>query len=251
MKVFALYFLLFIVITQTAFAQSRPLRIAVAANAQFVIKALQVEFKKKTGVEAEIIVGSSGNLVAQIKNGAPFDIFMSADMEFADAVYKAGLAITKPKEYALGSLIVCSRGTDVNNWRALVTSTNNRKIAIANPRLAPYGKAAEQALRKYDLWQNVQPRLVFGESVSQVNNYIITGAVVLGFTTEALIHEYPGKEKLKWVRVDKNAYDIIRQGFLVLNYAKKGNYDNAMRFYDYILSAPAREIFKKFGYQVL
>jgi molybdate transport system substrate-binding protein len=232
--------------------RSQPVRVAVAANAQFVIKQLQGDFKSKTGIETEAIIGSSGNLTAQIKNGAPFDLFLSADMDFPNDLFKNGFAITTPKEYASGSLIICSNGNvDLKNWRSLLLAGNVQKIAIANPAIAPYGKAAEEALRHYGLWDKINNKLVYGESISQVNTYITTGTVGAGFTTEALIYEFPGKEKLKWQRVDKTAYNKISQGYVVLSYSRKGNYANAMKFYNYISSPEARKVFKQFGYQVL
>ena len=240
----------FLIFTQ-AYAQTQPLRLAVAANAQFVVKALQADFKKKTGIETEAIIGSSGNLAAQIKNGAPFDVFLSADMDFTNILFKEGFGISEPKEYASGSLIICSAAnTDLKNWRELITGNNIKKIAIANPAVAPYGKAAEEALRHYTLWDKINGKLVYGESISQVNTYITTGTVDVGFTTEALIYEYPEKNKLKWERVDKSVYKKIRQGFLLLRYSKKENYAKAQMFYNYILSPEAKKIFKQFGYLV-
>ena len=232
-------------------AQSQPLRLAVAANAQFVIKQLQADFKKRTGIETEAIIGSSGNLTTQIKNGAPFDVFLSADMDFPNTLFKDGFGVSEPKEYALGSLIVCgTTNVDLKAWRTLITGETINKIAIANPAVAPYGKAAEEALKHYALWQKINSKLVYGESISQVNTYITTGTVSIGFTTEALIYEYPEKDKLKWERVDKSVYEKIRQGFLILNYSKKGNYSKAEKFYKYILSPEAKKIFKQFGYLV-
>ena len=230
--------------------QSLPLRLAVAANAQFVIKALQADFKKKTGIETEAVIGSSGKLAAQIKNGAPYDLFLSADMEFPETLFKDGLGATAPKEYASGNLIVCSKsGLDLKNWRALLTQESIRKIALANPALAPYGKAAEQALRHYGLWDGVKAKLVYGESISQVNTYITTGTVELGFTSESLVYEHPEKEKLQWARVDGSVYEKIRQGFLVLRHAREGNYAKALQFSEYLSSPAAKQILKRSGYQ--
>lgn len=251
MKKFIRYCIFIFFIIQSAVAQSQPLRLAVAANAQFVIKALQADFKNKTGIETEAIIGSSGNLTNQIKNGAPFDIFLSADMDFPDNLFKEGFGATKTKEYALGSLIICSnQNLDLKSWRELLPSSDIKKIAVANPALAPYGKAAEEALRYYGLWDKVNPKLVFGESISQVNTYITTGSVSLGFTTEALIYEYPDKEKLRWVRIDEEVYKKIRQGMIVLTYSRKGNYTSAMKFFNYISSAAAKQILKQYGYKV-
>jgi molybdate transport system substrate-binding protein len=232
-------------------ASAQRLRIAVAANAQFVIKKLQADFERKTGIESEVIINSSGKLAAQIKNGAPYDLFLSADMQFAELLFKAGFGITKPKEYASGSLIICSRGNeDLKHWQNLLAGASIKKIAIANPKLAPYGAAAEQALRRYNLWNKLQSNLVFGQSIAQVNTYITIGTVPLGFTTEALIYEYSDHHKLNWQRIDPKAYQKIRQGMIVLSHAKKGNYKQAIAFYSYLSSAAAKSIFKRNGYLV-
>lgn len=232
-------------------ASAQRLRIAVAANAQFVIKKLQADFKKKTGIETDAIIGSSGKLAAQIKNAAPYHLFLSADMEFAEMLYKEGFGITRPIPYASGSLIVCSRSNiELQHWQNLLNSNDLKKIAIANPKLAPYGVAAEQALRKYNLWDKVQAKLVFGESIAQVNTYLTTGSVALGFTTEALIYEYQGQHKLKWQRIDPRSYEKISQGMVVLKYAKNNQYKEAMTFYNYLSSAAAKMIFKQNGYLI-
>ncbi|HMI02948.1 MAG TPA: molybdate ABC transporter substrate-binding protein [Pedobacter sp.] len=244
-----LFALLFLMLSLTA--QAQTLRVAVAANAQFVMKALQADFKKKTGIETEMISGSSGKLTAQIKNGAPYDVFLSADMDFPEALYNEGFGINRPKVYALGSLIVCSSSDfDVKNWRSLLTGIKTNKIAIANPALAPYGKAAKQALRRYGLWDKISPKIVFGESISQVNTYISAGVVSLGFTTEALVYESPDAAKLKWAKIDHKAYEEIQQGMLILAYAKKGNLDKALKFFNYLQSPAARQLFVKNGYRI-
>jgi len=232
-------------------SRAQPLRIAVAANAQFVIKKLQTDFKNKTGIETEVIIGSSGKLAAQIKNSAPYDLFLSADMQFAEMLFKQGFGMHKPKEYASGSLIICSSSNiNLNNWKQLLHAGAIKKVAIANPKLAPYGAAAAQVLQKYKLWNELQSKLVFGESIAQVNTYITTGSVPVGFTSEALIHEYSGENKLKWRRMDPKDYEPIRQGVVLLSHSKKGNYKQALAFYNYLSSASAKSIFKQHGYLV-
>ncbi|QNF34457.1 molybdate ABC transporter substrate-binding protein [Adhaeribacter swui] len=227
---------------------SQPLRVAVAANAQFVLKVLKTDFQKKTGIDLEIISGSSGKLTAQIKNGAPYDLFLSADMAMPQNLYQAGFGLSKPKSYALGSLIVCSSANlDLKNWPKLVNQAEITKIALANPKLAPYGQAAEAVLRQYKLWETLQAKLVFGESIAQVNTYLTTGAVKLGFTTEALIYESQNK-KLKWVRVDRKLYPPIQQGVILLKHAQKENYAKAQQFYRYLFSAEAQQLFRQYGY---
>jgi len=231
----------------SSFAQ--PVRVAVAANAQFVLKKLAADFKKKTGITVEVISGASGKLAVQIKNGAPYAIFLSADMNFAQDLYNEGFTLNKPKIYALGSLIVCSStGTDLKKWKSYVSSNSAGKIAIANPRVAPYGKAAEEALNYYKIYQQAAPRLVFAESISQVNTYVFQGAVSIGFTTQSLVYELPSSQRFQWQKVETSAYAPIEQGAVLLKYSKNRNYVNNKRFFDYLFSAAAKAIFRQFGY---
>jgi len=230
---------------------AQPVRVAVAANARFVLGKLKAGFEKKTGIAVEVISGSSGKLATQIKNGAPYDIFLSADMQFAEAVYAGGFALDKPKVYASGSLIVCSAtGLDVRDWKTLITEKKTGKVAIANAELAPYGKAAAEALRHFRLYEKAAPQFVFGESVSQVNTYILKRVVALGFTTESLVYEIPSNPDFKWQRIDQAAYAPILQGGVLLKHAKNKNYQNNKRFFDYIFSTEARTIFKQYGYKL-
>src|SRR5579863_4915433 len=163
----------FLLITITSFAQT--LKVAVAANLQGVIKVLGKDFKDNTGIEIEPIVGSSGNLTTQIKNGAPYDVFLSADMTFPENLYKEGFSTKAPEVYAYGSLVICST-SDIGfeNWERVLMSGRIKKIAIANPAIAPYGKAAEEALKQKGIWNDIQSKMVQGESIAQVNTYITT-----------------------------------------------------------------------------
>lgn len=232
-------------------SMAQTVRVAVAANAQFVLQQLKADFSRQTGITVEIIGGSSGKLATQIENGAPYDLFLSADMAFANAIYKAGLSLNKPVVYASGSLVVCSAtGADLKNWKSLVKQPATGKVAIGNPKLAPYGKAAEQALNHYGIYQATVPQLVFGESISQVNTYVLKKVVAIGFTTESLVYELPENSGLKWLRVDPVAYAPIAQGAVLLKHAKGTSYANSKRFFDYLFSAAAKKIFKAYGYKI-
>ncbi|RYE15656.1 MAG: molybdate ABC transporter substrate-binding protein, partial [Sphingobacteriales bacterium] len=124
-------------------AFGQQLTVAAAANLQAVMPILQADFKKRTGISADIIIGSSGKLVAQISNGAPYDVFLSADMELPEKLYKDGATLAKPVIYATGSLIICSiNKKSLTNWQQVLTDPQVKKIAIANPSVAPYGAAA-------------------------------------------------------------------------------------------------------------
>lgn len=238
---------IFLLMTTSAFAQN--LRVAVAANLQGIIKVLQKDFKQKTGIEIEPIVGSSGNLSAQIKNGAPFDLFLSADMNFPETLFKEGFSIKAPAVYAYGNLIICStQNIGFENWARLLLSQRVKKIAIANPAIAPYGKAAEEVLKLKGVLDDVKPKMVSGESIAQVNTYITTGVVDVGFTTKALVKDAEGKTTLYWKEVDPKSYAPIKQGIIIIKQTKENA--NAQKFYEYMLSPGAKTILKEYGYGV-
>ncbi|RKR82963.1 molybdate transport system substrate-binding protein [Mucilaginibacter gracilis] len=244
-KIFA--FTLCIALHISAFSQS--LKVAVAANLQSVIKVLDADFKSKTGIAVEPIVGASGNLVAQIKNGAPFDVFLSADMSFPDALYKYGFTTEKPVVYARGILIVCStENIDVKHWQQLVLKQSVAKVAIANTTTAPYGKAAKEALVKLQLLDKLSPKIVTGESISQVNTYIFNDVVSLGFTSQSFIYDSGQSKKLYYAVVAPKLYAPIEQGVVVLKHGADNYAAEAQKFYKYLLSSSAKAIFKKYGY---
>lgn len=230
---------------------AQTIKVAVAANMQSVIKVLGDDFKKRSGVNIEPIIGSSGKLAAQISNGAPYDVFLSADTEFPDKLAKDGFAITPPAIYALGSLIICSnQDISLKNWDKLLTTDKVEKIAIANAAIAPYGRAAEESLKKLNLLEKVKPKLVYGESISQVNTYITTGVATIGFTTQSLVMGPESKTKLYWQLVDPKTYAPINQGMVLLKPKQGADNKPAQQFYRYMLSTPAKNILKKYGYVV-
>ena len=228
---------------------SQNIKIAVAANLQSVIKVLARDFKQRTGIEIEPIVGSSGNLVAQMKNGAPFDVFLSADMTFPEALYKDGLSTREPVVYARGLLIICSnQDVGFENWEHLLLTDRIKKIAIANPKTAPYGKAAEETLKDKGILDDINGKIVTGESISQVNTYITTGAADAGFTTQALVKDPALKIKLYWKLIDQKTYSPIEQGMVLLK--RSANNKNAVKFYRYMMTAPVKKILENYGYKI-
>jgi molybdate transport system substrate-binding protein len=236
-----------LLLSVNTFAQS--LKVAAAANLQSIIEVLQKDFKQKTGIDIDPIVGSSGKLVAQIKNGAPFDVFLSADMSFPESLYKESFSAKAPVVYAYGSLIICSsQDIGFENWERTLLTERIKKVAIANPSVAPYGLAAEELLRKNGILENIKSKTVYGESISQVNTYITTGVVDIGFTTQALVKDPANKTKLYWKVLDPKSYAPIQQGMVILKHAE--NNPDATKFYQYILSADAKRIFEKYGYRI-
>jgi molybdate transport system substrate-binding protein len=221
-----------------------PLTVAVAANVKYAFDDLATEFKKETGIEAQGVFGSSGKIVSQVKNGAPFDVFLSADTDFAESLYQDGIAVAKPRVYVYGVLVLwTTKDFDLSKGLPLLAEANVQKIALANPALAPYGRAAMQALEHAKLTAAVRPKLVYGESISQAAQFVDSGAADIGFIAKS---QLPGKGK--WMEVPKDSYEPIAQAVVVLRYGEVTQHENAHKFVDFLFTPKARAIFEKYGY---
>jgi molybdate transport system substrate-binding protein len=229
------------------------LRIAVAANAQFVTDSLKKAFQKGHPGKIELIVSSSGKLTAQIEHGAPFDIFMSADMQYAKTIFNAGNALTKPKVYAAGKLVLwTTKDLPVTGLDALKNPAI-KSIAVASPKTAPYGVAAITALKKAGIYASIKNKIVFGESISQVNQYQLSGATDVAFTALSIVQSPELRHKGKWTEISSNLYEPIDQGVIILKHAGNTNSDQlkqAKDFYQFLFSAQGKAIFTYFGYNV-
>ncbi|MBW8889113.1 MAG: molybdate ABC transporter substrate-binding protein [Fibrobacteres bacterium] len=222
---------------------------AVAANVQFAMEELKADFKKSAGVEVKTVYGSSGKLAAQIKNGAPFDVFISADMDFPDSLAKWGYASAKPKPYAYGKLVLWTmRDSDPSKGLSLLAEAGVEKIALADSERAPYGREAVKALKKSGYYDRVKKKLVFGESISQVNQYVLLGTADIGITAKSVVLAADMRGKGKWADVDSTAYDPIAQGAVICKYGAENNPGPSAKFLEYLYSAPARIILAKYGY---
>ena len=230
-------------------ALAEPLTVAVAANVKFVFDELRAEFKKSTGIDANGVFASSGKINAQIKSGAPYDVFMSADMEFPQALYKDGLAVTPPTVYAQGVLVLWTlQPLDMSRGLEILKHPSVKKVAIANPKLAPYGLEAMRALDYFKLRAAVEPKLIYGESIGQVNQYIDTQAVEIGFTAKSVVLAPQMLGHGKWIEVPRESYQPISQGIVMLKHGNETNATAAKKFMEFMASAKARSILEKFGY---
>ena len=238
------------ILCSTVFAGT--INVAVAANVSYAINELISEFNKTNpDTKIEVVLGSSGKFTTQIQNGAPFDIFMSADMKFPETLEKENLTTTKPVIYAQGSLAMLSaKPLDFSKSIALVANKSIEKIAIANPKTAPYGTASIEALKNANLLEKIENKFVYAESISQAVTYAITAADV-GFIAKSSLYDEKMskyKENINWISIDPKLYTPIDQGIVVLKRAK--NNKEAHAFYNFILSKEAKDIFLKFGYLV-
>ena len=236
---------------QAVSALAQPLTVAIAANLKYVFDDLAAEFKKETGIEAQSALGSSGKMSTQIRNGAPFDVFMSADIEFPEGLYKDGYATTQPKAYAYGQLVLWTqKDVDLSKGVAGLANANVGKVAIANPKVAPFGRQAIKALEYYKVREAVEPKLVYGESITQVSQYVDSKAADVGFSAKSIVVAPETAGKGKWVEVPPESYEPIAQGVVILKHGSETNGEAARKFYGFVLSAKAREIFTKNGYTV-
>jgi len=229
-----------------------PLRVAVAANVSYAIEPLIEAFHKSyPHTKVEVVLGSSGKLTAQIRHGAPYDLFLSANMRYPEALYKEGLSVTKPVVYAKGSLALLSmKPRDFSQGLALLTQPAIHKIAIANPHTAPYGVAAAEALRHQHLYDRLKPKFVYGESVGQTLTYAMHAADVGLVAKSALFSPKLRhlKEGESWQEVEGRFYHPILQGMVRLRRTKQKRERDA--FYHFMLGERAQEVLLSYGYSL-
>jgi len=246
--------MLFFFCIATSFKQTNDakLTMAVAANMQYAFDALRTDYIAYKGVAVNSIIGSSGKLTQQITEGAPFDIFISADTKYPQTLYQSKLTSDTPKIYANGVLVLWSTKDGIKPTAdlKLLLADNIKAIAIANPKTAPYGVAAEEILKNYNLFDKVQPKIVYGESITQTSQYIATGAADIGFTAKAIVLSDEMKGKGSWVELDGTRYSPISQAAVITKYGQQNHQKDAEDFYNYLYSARAKKILVQFGYLV-
>lgn len=229
-------------------ALADTLTVAVAASAQYAFAELQSAFRERTGHELQPALGSSGKLSAQIMHGAPFDVFLSADMTYPQKLHAAGLS-TAPRVYGYGAVVLWTMNDlDLGNWQQVLAGNSVRKIAVANPKTAPYGEETVKALEHFGLDRKLKPKLVFGESVSQVNQYIHSRSADAGFTAKSVVVSPAMKGLGKWVELPKESYEPIAQGIVVLKHGQQFHREASMQFHDFMFTPPAQAILKRYGY---
>lgn len=221
--------------------------IACASNVQFAMEELCKEFEKENSIKTSIIVASSGKLTAQIIEGAPYDIFVSADLKFPNKVYSEGKGFRKPEIYAYGQLMLISINPAISVDLNFINNEKIKHIAVANPKTAPYGRAAESVLHYYNLYEGLEKKLVYGESVSQTNQFISTGAAEIGFTSYSSLSAFPKPNN--YLLIDPDVHSPIEQGAILIKNTAKNDLD-AEKFYLFLFSQKAREILIKYGYQL-
>lgn len=232
--------------------QPQPLTIAVAANMQFAMTELKPAFEAKTGIPLSLVSASSGKLSAQISQGAPYHVFVSADTKYPDSLFKMGKAAHKPKIYAYGSLVLWTLRSDLDLSKGLAVLIQQQvqKIALANPKTAPYGAQTIRALQTAGVLERVQPQLVFGESIGQASQYILSGACDIGFTAKAAVLAPETAKKGRWVDVSPSLYSPIAQAAVITDFGQAMQQEESRQFLDFLFSPEASQIFKRYGYKL-
>jgi molybdate transport system substrate-binding protein len=226
------------------------LTVAAAADLSFAMKEIAANFEKATGCTVRVSTGSSGNFLSQIENGAPFDVFFSADIEYPKKLEAEGLAVPGSTYlYAVGKIVLWARNDsrlDISKGLAALREQSIQKVAIANPLHAPYGRAAEEALRNSGVYDAVRDRFVLGENISQAAEFVESGNADTGILALSLVLSPGLKEKGRFWRIPENLYAPIQQGVVLVSASQ--NPQGARAFLDYIKSPATAALLERYGF---
>ncbi len=241
------FLLLANLVTQSAYAQT--VNVAVASNMKPAFEVIYRDFKRTHPEDLRVVYGSSGNFASQIKQGAPFSLFISADEAFPNYLYRAGLTRDTGVVYAIGYLAFIA-----NNSSGIKVSADpeqiqfilgqSKRIAIANPDLAPYGRAAVQYLQSTKLWDRLKDKLVYGENISVATMYVSSGAAYVGITALSLAKAPELSGSINYIALPESLYTPIKQRMILM----KNPSALAVELYDYLQSPEAKAVLFKYGY---
>jgi molybdate transport system substrate-binding protein len=219
-----LFLVMMLALARPRAASAQDLAIAAASDLQAAFPAVVAQFEKSTGHHVEVTYGSSGNFVAQIQNGAPFDLFFSADIDYAKRLESTGLAEPgSVYEYAVGKIVLWTRkdgGIDVSRGLAVLRDDRVRKIALANPQHAPYGRAAVAALKHDGLYDAAQSKIVLGENISQTAQFVQSGNADVGIIALSLAMAPKAKEMGIYADIPAGSYPPLAQAAVIVKASK-------------------------------
>lgn len=228
--------------------RAERITIAAASDLKFAMDEIATSFRKSSPNDTiEIVYGSSGKFHMQIQQGAPYDLFFSADIAFPRELSKAGFAASEVKPYAVGRIVLWSSKLDASKMTlANLLDAKITRVAIANPKHAPYGKRAEEALRASGVWDKIEPKLVYGENIAHTAQFVQTGNAQVGILALSLVlnPELAGKGGY-WLIPD-SLHKPLEQGFVITERAAVN--DLAKRFATYMESPTARAVRTKYGF---
>jgi len=213
---------------------------------------MAARFEKETGNTVKLIYGSSGNFFQQIQNGAPFDIFFSANLDYPRRLEAAGL--TAPGSYypyAKGKIVIWvpkESTIDLSSGMQALLAASVKKVAIANPQHAPYGQAAVAAMRKQNVYDRLKDKLVLGENISQTASFVVSGSVDAGIIALSLVLSPNMKDKGRYVAIPDGDYPPIEQACVILGRSK--NKETAVQFLSFLRTAAGGELLRRYGFEV-
>jgi molybdate transport system substrate-binding protein len=228
-------------------AHAAEVKVAVAANFALTMKDIAAEFEKDTGHKVSLTQGATGKFYAQITNGAPFEVFLSADDETPSRLIKEGKAVSGTQfTYAVGRLVLWSPDASLVDQGGGVLKTDRFKfLSIANARVAPYGRAAVQTMQKLGVLTAIEPRVVQGESITQTHQFVSSGNAQLGFVALSQVWENGRlKSGSAWI-VPEDMHEQLKQDAVLLNPGKDSK--AAVALVDYLKSDKARKIIDRYG----
>lgn len=245
---FALHCVVTVMLCLSGAAHAEKILIAAASDLKFAMDDIVAAYRTAHAADkVDVIYGSSGKFHTQISQGAPYDLYFSADIAYAEALKEKGFAASEVMPYAVGRIVLWSATRDASkmNLQSLLDPAITR-IAIANPKHAPYGKRAEEALRSQGLWEKLTAKLVYGESISHTAQFIQTGNAQVGIIALALALNPELAEKGGYWMIPAQWHAPLEQGFIITRRAQ----DNAVarRFADYMNAAEARTIMTRYGF---
>jgi molybdate transport system substrate-binding protein len=247
MKYLRALFPLLLLGASIAFAQSTT--VAVAANMKDAFAEIVSAYKTTGKSDIRVVYGSSGNFTAQMMNGAPFNLFISADEHFPIELYKNGKTVDEGVVYAIGKLALIARsqsGLGLVDSKAELSKViaKANKVAIAKPELAPYGRAAVEYLKAEGLWDLAKDKLVYGDNIGVATTYVVTGGAELGFTALSLAKSPEVAKETGFILLNAKMYEPIKQRMVLI----KGAPQEAKDLYQFMQGAQARAILAKYGY---
>lgn len=224
-----------------------------ASDLKFALDTIKKAFRESHPKDTvRIIYGSSGKGKVQIANGAPYDIYFSANMDYVEALYKSGDIVTKPKLYAIGRLVLWSKHPQFDAKKGFANLSEKwvEKIAIANPSHAPYGEKAKQALIHAGVYDRIASKIVLGENISQTANFIKSGAADIGVIALSLVlaPSIAKSEHAEYFLIDERLHAPLRQGYGKTKYGKDNKVADA--FLDFFRTPESQAVMKRFGFSV-
>jgi molybdate transport system substrate-binding protein len=241
-----------VLVLSAGLCAAQEITVAAAADLQFAMQEVGTRFQQESGKTVKLIYGSSGNFAQQLQNGAPFDVFFSANLDYPRQLEAAGL--TEPGtfyQYAIGKIVVWvpnDSKLDLSSGLKALLNPSIKKIAIANPQHAPYGKAAVAAMQKENIYDQVKDKFVLGENISQTASFVASGSADVGIIALSLALSPNMKDKGRYAEVVAGDYPAIEQACVIMRSSK--NKDIAQQFLKFIQSPPIRELFKKYGFAI-